>query len=219
MEQKWYWIILFFPLIGSLFYLYDQFYSRRNVESIKETIKETMVDNYSINKLEQQAKFAPTYANILELAEEHLKAGNLDRAEELFQSRITDGQTTDPHLNMSLLKISYLKKDYEEAIKYAQELEGEKEFKNSEEMIAYAWSLFRTGKVLEADKVFKIMDSSFCNYTNRLEYAYFLQESLNNEVAKTKVEELITEIDDMDSYEKRLNKKVIRQIRQLYKTL
>jgi len=176
-EQKWFWIITFLPLVGSIIYLYDQFYNRRNIENIKEGVKETLIENYTINKLERKVNFSDTHSNKMELATEHLKVGNYNRALEIFKECSKGSYVTDSYLNMKLLKANYLTKEYEEVVKYGSQLIGVKEFKNSEEMTAYAWATYKVGNVEKAESLFLQMDISYSNYENRLEYAYFLQET------------------------------------------
>lgn len=218
-EHKWYWIIFFLPFIGSAIYLYHHFYSRRKIENLTEGIKKTFVSNYTIDQLEKKVKFSDTYANKLELAEEHIHVGNLDRGIAILESCLDGNYQNDPALITSLIQAYYLNQNYEQVIKYGDKLKDTKEFKNSDEMVAYAWANYHTGHVSEAEALFKIMDSRFCNYEQRLEYAYFLQDAKNNNVAKVLTEELMDEINAMDSYERRINKAVIGKIKQLDRSL
>ncbi len=163
-EQKWFWIIVIFPFVGSLFYLYDHFYSRRNLELIKEEVKGSLIQNYSIDKLEQKVKFSQTYANKLELANEHLNIGNLDRAIEIFESCNRGTYRNDVHLNMKLMQSYYLKENHEKVLEYGEPIVGKKEFSNSPAKIALAWSNYRLGRVDDAEKLFSAMDIKFSNY-------------------------------------------------------
>ena len=112
-EQKWYLIIFFLPFLGSLFYLYTHFYSRRNIENIAEGFKGVLIENYTIKKLEQEVKFSDTFANKMALADEHLRVGNYDRAKSLYESCVVEPHLNDTHLNMSLLNVNFLKENYD----------------------------------------------------------------------------------------------------------
>ena len=59
------------------------------------------------------------------------------------------------------------------------------------------------------------MDASYCNYKNRLEYCYFLEEAKGADHARVKLDELLEEIAEMDSYERKINKKEIQGIKYL----
>ena len=71
----------------------------------------------------------------------------------------------------------------------------------------------------EADSVFRKLDQRFYNYAQRLEYIYFLGEAFDDDQAKLKVEEIMEEINDMDSYETKTNRKVIQEIKLVHKQL
>lgn len=212
-DQKWYWIILFFPFVGSLIYVYDQFYNRRNIENISEGFKGVLIENYKIKKLEQQVKFSPTFTNKVELADEHLVVGNYDRAHELYHSCYSGPHTNDTHLNMSLLKVNYLLGNYSEVLQYREKVKDSQEFRTSEEKSAYAWALYQLGQSQESERVFESMDNNYCNYSQRLEYAKFLEQTQGKESAKQKLNEILDEVNAMDSYERKVNSHAIRSIK------
>ena len=215
-DQKWFWIIIIFPFIGSCIYLYHHFYSKRNIAGIKEGIKETLIDNYTINKLEQRVKFSDTFSNKLELAKEHINAGNYQRAIELLNTCLTPSYEDDLDLNLTLLRANYLNEDFEQVVYFGNKLANEKEFQDSSEMVAFAWSNFKIGQMSEADKRFQQLDKHYSNYEYRMEYAEYLYETNRKADALEKLNELIEEIDSMDSYERRLNRKTKRKINSLY---
>jgi len=218
-DQKWYWIIFFFPFIGSVIYAYDQFYNRRNIDNLAEGVKGVLIENYKIKKLEQQVKFSATYTNKMELADEHLRVGNYDRANELYDSCYVDPYTNDTHLNMSLLKVNYLKENYNNVLEYQDKVRDTQEFRQSEERTAYAWALYHLGEYEKAEDTFKSMDNSYCNYPQRLEYARFLGETKGKESEKLKLDEVLEEINAMDNYERKVNSQAIRNIKSYYRSL
>ncbi len=218
-EQRWFWIIIVFPFLGSLFYLYDQFYSRGNIDKIKEEVKGSIISNYTINKLEQKVVFSDTFSNRLELANEHFKIGNYDRAIQLYESSNIGANKNDSVLLMKLIQAHYMKKHYKMVLEYGELLDGKKEFINSQERAAVAWSYYYEGDIEAAEKIFFKMDTNFSNYDIRLDYVYFLQKTKGNFHAKIKAEELLDEIEDMDAYEKRLNKNIIKDIKYCHSQL
>jgi len=212
-DQKWFWIILFFPGIGSLIYLYYHFYNRKNIEGLKEGLKHSLITNYAIDKLEKQAEFSPTYSNKLELAKEHLKVGNNEKAVEILETFDSSSFHND-YTRLQHLLIGYFQlENYYKVIEIGDQLIQIKEFNNSDEMVAYAWAYFLTGKDDKANELFEKLDAKYCNYEQRLEYAHFLFECDRKLDAQKKIDELLLEISAMDSYEKRLNKTAIRDIK------
>jgi len=151
-EKKWYFIILLFPFIGSLFYLFHAFYSRRNIDNLSEGVKNTFVTNYKIEKLEKEVEITDTYANKIQLAKEYTLVGNYDGAIYLYESCLNGIYFNDPYLIKKLLKNNYLKKDYENAINFGKRLHNDDIFKNSEERVMYAWSLYSLNEYFKAEK-------------------------------------------------------------------
>lgn len=120
---------------------------------------------------------------------------------------------------MQLIKCCYLQDDYQAVADYGAKLEGSKVFKNSEQKTAYAWSLYHLGKIEDARKQFEELDRVYCNYTHRLEYAYFLKECNELYQAKQLTVCLLDEIASMDPHEQRSKKTIKRQIQVIDKTL
>lgn len=214
-DQKWYWIILFFPLGGGLIYLYHTFYSRRNVDNLLEGVKNTLVPNYKIERLEKQLTYSNTVSNKIELADEYSAAGNPEKALNLYNSCLDGIHKDDPKLLQKIIINSYLCGDYKSAIKHGNVVKDSAEFRNSEERIAYAWAHYYENEQEIAEKHFKGMDARFSNYKHRMEYAIFLNKTNRKAEGNAKLEELLEEIDAMDRYEQKLKRKVYREIKQV----
>lgn len=214
-DQKWYWIILFFPLGGGLIYLYHNFYSKRNVDNLMEGVKNTFVPNYKIDRLEKQLTYSNTVSNKIELADEYSAAGNPEKALSLYNSCLNGIHKDDPKLLQKIIVNSYLCQDYKSAIKYGNIVKDSAEFRNSEERIAYAWSYYYDNQIEIAEEHFKGMDARFSNYKHRIEYAIFLDKTNRNAEGKAKLDELLQEIDAMDRYEQKLKREVYRQIKRV----
>jgi len=178
-----------------------------------------MISNYAIKKLEQKVKFAGTHSNKIELASEHLRVGNHKSALDIFESCYVSTYKTDTDLQMKLLQTNYLLEEYDEVVKYGNLLEGIKEFKNSKERSLFAWAYHKIGNSEKADSIFKKMDLAHCNYENRLEYSYFLWESSSVQEARGKANEVLDEINAMDSYERKINKVAIKEFKYLMRQL
>lgn len=215
-ESKWYLIILFFPLIGSLIYLYVHFYNRKNIDNITEEVKTALVSNYKISELEKQLAFSDTVANKMALADEHLAAGNNQQAYDLYQSCQTGIYSDDTALLLKLIKSGFLVEDYETVIRHGIFLEPNKEFSNAIEKTYYAWALHFKGDEAKALEVFTEMDVQFSHYAQRIEFARYLQKTEEKEKAMEKLTELYNEIESMDRHEKRMKKGMQRKVQELY---
>jgi len=215
-QQKWFWIIIFFPFIGSLIYLYDTFYSRKNLENLTEEVKSSLSNNYKIKKLEREIVFSDTVSKRIELADEYMRCDDYSKAAKLYESCLEGIYENDTELLMKLIRVNFYLENYEEVIKYGEEISEDKSFKNSDEKVAFAWAYYRQGNSERADSIFQELDVGFSNYNQRMEYAKYLKETGNDELASEKFQELIAEIDSMNNYERKLKRKVLRQIKNEY---
>ncbi|MFT4535077.1 MAG: hypothetical protein ACJA1A_001281 [Saprospiraceae bacterium] len=212
-DQKWFWIILIFPFFGSVFYLYDTFYRRDNIDYVKEEVKSTLVHDYKTNKLEKHLKVTDTVTNRVELGDEYSRKGNYVQALSLFHSCDEGIYKNDVHLLLKIVKNSYLLEDYKAVIEFGEKIKHKKEFENSNEKAAYAWALHFENRNEEALKNFEELNISFSNYESRLEYARFLQVIDKGDLAKSLINEMLEEIESMDSYEKKMKKAIYKEIR------
>src|SRR4051812_13448934 len=71
-QQKWYWIIIFFPVVGCVIYLYDNFYSKHKLQSISEVAKNLVNSNRRIEQLERDVKFNDNVTNKVNLADAYM---------------------------------------------------------------------------------------------------------------------------------------------------
>lgn len=214
--QRWFFIIFFLPLIGSIIYLYVHFYSRKNIENLSEGLKGVLNTNYQIEKLEKELKVADTTTNRVRLADEYVTVGRVAEAIQLYEKSMTGISAEDPELLLKMMKASFLHKDYNMVVTCGEKIKNDYAFKNAEERVAYAWSLYHLGQKEEAETHFQDMDARFSNYMHRLEYSKFMEETDRPADAKNLLAELMEEYDQLDSYEKRLKKPVMKEIRQLY---
>jgi len=218
-EQKWYWIILILPFIGSLLYLYHHFYSKQNIENISEGIKEVINTNYTIEKLEKNLKFSETVTNKINLADEYAKVGRHKDAIELYLSCLQGTGQNYTDIIMSLITSYYLIESYNKVIQYSNEIKDKKEFQKSEVKITFAWSLYHIGKIEEAELTFNEMDASYDRYLQRIEFVKFLIEINNTEAALEKANELIHEFETMQPQQKKNKKEYYKIITQLHNQL
>lgn len=215
-DQKWFWIILVFPFFGSVFYLYDTFYRKDKINDLKEEVKSTLVPDYKTNKLEKDLKYTDTVSNRIVLADEYYRKGDYVQALSLYESCNEGLYKDDVHLLLKIIKNSYLLEDYKTVIEYGDKIRLKKEFANSNEKAAYAWALHYENRNDDAERNFEELNISYSNYEARLEYARLLDLLDKKREAKSLMEEMIEEIDSMDSYEKKLKKSIYKIIKKAY---
>ncbi|HLT74955.1 MAG TPA: hypothetical protein VKZ68_07705 [Ohtaekwangia sp.] len=214
-EQRWYWFILLFPVVGCIIYIFHHFGNRSNLERVAEGVKVVVNSNYKIQQLEKQLRHSDTAACRIQLADAYVDISRIDEAIALYQQTLTGFMADDPVVRMKLLRAYYLKGDFDSAISYGKLLADDKAFQQSEERIAFAWSLFHAGQTEEAERVFASMDRTFTNYIHRLEFCRFLEKTGRTTDLDLKLRELFDEFDTMKGNERRMYKDVFAQLREL----
>jgi hypothetical protein len=219
-QQKWFYLIIFLPGIGSALYLYETFYSRQNVDSLSETFKSVFIADYDLKRLEREHRFSETITNKMNLADAYTSKARYKEAIALYEScKKPDIATQSPDLLRKLLMAYYLNKDYEAVEQCGLALESNPKFNSWEEKIGYAWALYQLHKDEKAEKTFQEMDLQFSHYRQKLEYCKFLKITNQKAKAKEKLGRYLEEFEAMDGYERNLKKAVMQEIKQLRRTL
>ena len=215
-EQRWFWLIIFFPLIGSIIYMVHHFNNVGNVQTIQENIKEVVITNYRVQQLEKAVRFSDSIQNKVNLADAYTEMGRYQDAGSLYSDCLQGFMSEDTPIRMKLLSVHYMNGDYDAAVALGEKLHSEKAFKNSFERVYFAWSLYNRGNVYEAEAVFSDLNRSYTNYYQRLEFCKFLIKTEKSEAAKEMLAELFEEFDQMQTSERRLKKHILREARDLY---
>lgn len=218
-EQRWYWLIIFFPGLGSLLYLFDQYYNRKNISSLTEAVKEVVNSNHKTEQLEKALRFSDNTKNKLNLAAAYMEIGRYTDAARLYESTLIGFMEDDPGVRMKLLEAHFMAKSYEQAIALGEILESEKTFKNAEARISYAWALHHHGKPEVAEKVFHDMNKPFSNFKHRVAYGAFLSATSRKDEAKGLLEGIFEEFEHMSGPERKLHRDLNRDARNLYNSL
>lgn len=215
-EQRWFWLIALFPLIGSVIYLIQNFNNRTTLDALKENVKVVVNSNYRLDQLEKALRFSDNITNKLNLADAYTEAGRHQEAIALYAECLQGFMADDPAIRMKLLKARYLNGDYGAVVECGDKLESERSFKDSDARVAYAWSLFHEGNVARAENVFNQMDIAFTNYYHRMEFCKFLLKTDRSDAAKENLTNLMKEFDQMQSGERRLMRHVLSEVKEVY---
>lgn len=211
-DQKWYWLVIFLPVVGCLFYLYYHFYNRQTVQVVSEGIKGVINTNYEVEKLEERLQATDSDLNKGLLADKYQEMQRYTEAIDLYESILKGSTYGETHIVKALVNAHYKEGNYAQAVEYAEKLEGDREFGKSEEKVAYAWSLHEIQETAKAETVFKEMNSSYSNYPQRMEYARFLNAIDRKDEAVAFLKELLAEFDQMRPEEKRAKRMILQNI-------
>ncbi len=212
-HQKYYWLIIFVPLVGSLIYLYLNFYKKSLIDDLSDGFRGIVNSNYQVEKLEKETKFTDTMSNKKYLAIQYLNKGRTNEAIDLLNSCLVGIHADDQEINRLLLQAYYSQKEYGKCIAAGEKIKNDYTFANAEEKALLAWAYYYSGDSEKAESIFKSQDGLFSNYFQRLEYSKYLQHIGRTTEAKKKLAVMIEEIEHMDKYEKKLKSKIYNEIK------
>lgn len=203
-ESKWYWFILFFPLLGSIFYLYTHFYSKENIRNLSEGVASAVNKNHLIKKLEKELEFSPSITNKANLADAYVNQERYSEAEELYLSCLEGFNKNDISINQKLMRCYALSSQLEKAVSIGEKIENNRDFQKSEFRIIYAQVLANHGMIEKAEEHFKDMNSNYSNYPHRIAYVMFLRQQSRNEEANSLLNRMENEWNNMNRDERKV---------------
>ncbi len=212
-ESWWYFLILMFPLIGCLIYLYKHFYSRQNVERVAEGVKQVVNTNYQVERMEKEHRFNDSVGNRINLADAYCEVGRFQEACELYESCRDGYLHDDPELTMKLMIAYFQLEHYSSVVELGQMLDGNKDFEDHSSRVAYAWSLHYEEENQKAEEAFAKMDVRYSHYGPRLEYCRFLDAIGKRAAATEKLDLMLNELSHMTRREKKPHLPFISPIR------
>ena len=162
----WVFIVLFFPLIGSLAYfiveLLPEFRSSRTARSLERNISKTVNPHKNLKVASQNLEVADTVQNAIVLANECLERSRFAEAKELFARHLKGVHADDPVLLLGLARASFGLGEFQETIR-ALDLLKEKNpsARSAEGHLLYARALEQLGQVDAAMHEYEVLRSYF----------------------------------------------------------
>lgn len=183
-QNKWIWIIVFLPLIGCLVYFFTEMFTSRDIQKLQSGIGEVINPSGNIKRLEENLRFADTFANRIALADAYLDAGYTDKAVALYEESRTGVFAENEHILLQLIRAYSIQKRYEELIVFAQKMYKAPQFYRSRGHLLFAKALVQAGRYDEAEKEFKTMQGKYSHFEARYEYGLFLARANRDEEAR-----------------------------------
>ncbi|MFD0748603.1 hypothetical protein ACFQZS_00520 [Mucilaginibacter calamicampi] len=205
-QQKWLWIIVFLPVIGSLIYLYQEILSNRRIKINAPDISAVFDPGVKLKRLENEVKFTDTFANRIKLADAYLDAGYVDKAVEIYTTSLTGAFAENEHVLAQLIVAYDRQGRYQEIIPIARKLYKLPQFARSRIHVLYAKALEHTGDIAAAEEEFKNMKGRYSYFENRFEYGLFLIRQDRIEDAQTIFMDIIEEQPHLSPVERNSNK-------------
>jgi len=205
--NKWIWLILFIPVIGSLIYVFSEILQNRGSIINKPAINIAAVLNPGgrIKKLEDNLRFTDTFANKTTLADAYLAAGYTDKAIDLYKSSLTGAFAENEHVQAQLIIAYYEQQRYPEVIPLAKKLYKLPQFARSKAHMCYAMALENIGETALAETEFKAMKGRYSYFEQRYQYGLFLIRAGRDNEAYTIFTDMLNEEPHLGPVEKKTN--------------
>ena len=203
-QQKWIWVIVFLPVVGSVVYIFSEIIQRRHVSAAKGGLLDIVNPGGRIKKLEKNFEFSGTFTNRIALADAYLEAGMYDKAIALYEPVLTGNlfDNSDGAIK-NLMQAYYKANRFNDVVKIAPKVLNSLEFTKSKANLYYALSLEEISKSREAETEFKKMNQRFCNYEQRCHYGLFLQRQNQQAEAQQVFSAMVSEGQHLSGHEKR----------------
>jgi hypothetical protein len=213
--QKWMYLIIFIPVIGSIMYLYDNFYSHKNIDNFGESMKRIVNTNYDVERLEKELHIANTISNKIALCDAYLNIGRYDDALVMCNESLQGGYANDVHLKMKKVQCLYMLGRYQDAVTLGEEISNHPDFKKSDQRIALAVCYANIGADDKAEQMFSSMNFPYCNYKHRVQYYKYLLQRGRKEDAMLMRDKLNEEFNLMNGLEKKTNAMAMKEFREI----
>ncbi len=205
-QNKWIWIIVFLPLVGSLVYIYSEILSNRGIRKPQMDIGALINPGSRIRKLEEDLKFTDTFNNKIRLADAYLAAGLTEKAIALYESGLTGAFVENEHA-IAQLAVAYFEQErYDEVVTTLKKIYKTPQFPRSKAHILYAKALENTGNLELAENEFKAMKGRYSNFEQRYEYGLFLLRIERQEDARLIFTQIAEEAPHLSNMEKRASR-------------
>lgn len=218
-QNKWIWLIIFLPLIGSIVYIFSEMFTGNEMQQVQSGVSTIFNPSGKIRALQEQVKFRDTFDNRIALADAYLEANQPDLAIEIYEQSLTGTFAEHEHGCIQLQKAFYEKGRYQEVINLSKKIYNLPQFKRARPNMLYAIALGSVGENEAAEKEFLTMMGKFSNYENRYYFGKFLKHNGRIEEARKIYTDIVAEQSHLSSPEKRANRKWIDNVKAELKIL
>lgn len=215
----WYFLILFFPVIGCAIYIITQLLTQDNVAAVTEEITAVVIPSKKINDLEQKITFSDTFQNRLNLADAYLTSGNFLQAEEHYKKALNSSHASDYYANTQLLVALYKQDKFEEVVNVAQKIESKSDFNHSKGEFLYGLALAALERTTDAEKILSKINQRYSNYAERLQLSQFYIANQQKDKAKGILTELQSEYENLLKPNRKLYQKTFNEVDKLATSL
>jgi hypothetical protein len=206
-QQKWIWIIIFLPVIGSLIYIYSEIIAGRRLQQPNVDVKAIFNPGVKLKRLEDELRFSDTFANRVKLADAYLAAGQTERAIELYKDALKGAFAENEHVQQQLMVAYSEQEEYAGVVTIGKRLYNLPQFIRSRSHVLYAVALEHTGNLQQAEAEFLKMKGRYSYFEQRYQYALFLLRNDRNAEAADVLTDMLEEQPHLTAVERKSNRK------------
>lgn len=215
----WFFVVIFLPVIGGIFYIVTQVFSSKDVDKIQGEINTIVNPTKKVKNLEQKIQFADTYQSRIDLADAYYDIKDYQNAIINYQKTLEDKDQNDLYSRQQLALCYFQLEDYENVVEQAEKISSKQEFSGSKQQFCYGLALKELGRLNDAETQLKQIDRPYSNYHERLELAKFYLESGRTLEGKELLQEISTEAQYMTKPNRRIYRQTISEVERLLKAL
>ncbi|GAO43587.1 PLDc N-terminal domain-containing protein [Flavihumibacter petaseus] len=218
-QNKWLWIIVFLPLIGSLIYIYSEILTGREAQQVKSGLGSLFNPAGGIKQLEAKVKFADTFTNKVQLADAYLATGQTERAVDIYEGCLTGVFAENEHVLLQLIEAYGRLQAWPELITATRKIYTRPQFARSRQHMLYAQALDAAGDPAAAETEFKKMTARFSNFEQRYQYGQFLFRHQRGDEAARIYQSMVDEAAQLSPRERSAYRQWINQAKDSLRTL
>jgi hypothetical protein len=114
--NPWLWVILFFPLIGGVAYLYMEMWPDirrgRSLDRLKSTVARTMDPECDLKRLREELEICESHENRMALAAEYARLGRRDEAAATYRDALQGHFAREPEALLGLAGVLFAQGDH-----------------------------------------------------------------------------------------------------------
>jgi hypothetical protein len=202
-QQKWIWLIVFLPVIGSLIYIYSEIFTGNRINKVQSGVGAIVNPGGQIKKLETNLKISDTFSNRVTLADAYMQSKMYDKAIDLYESSLSGNFRDNEEVLSSLVIAYYYKERYNDILPLIGKINKSPSFSQSKANLCYIVSLEKNGQNDLAENEFKKIQGRFSNFEARYEYGMFLLRAGRKEEAQDVLSLILEEVPHLSQVEKR----------------
>ncbi len=213
-RSNWIWMILFFPLVGTIVYainfLLPDIQHSNTVKETGDKIVRTINPSREILRLKKQVEFSDTVSNRQLLGHEYMKVGMYKEAISTFESCLEGVYEDDPEMIFDLAKAYFMNQSYKEAEKLLLEMKNDKSNRRGKQASLYLARIY--GEQDQPDKAYDIYESLlevFPGEELRCRYALLLKKNGDLDSAKKQFNDILYGAKQSPRYYRKAQKKWI----------